>query len=65
MVSSMSILCLWDIQVTFDRVEIETHGAYHRKSELKRVQEFLKSDIRKLSESVDSLCSDDTHAPIA
>ena len=44
----MSILCLWDIQLTFDWVRIELHGAYPRKSELnscKDVQEFLRSDI--------------------
>ena len=28
MVSSMSILCLWDIQLTFDRVGIETLMAH-------------------------------------
>ena len=41
MVSSMSILCLWDIHLTFD---LETHGAYHCKSKLKcckGVQEFF------------------------
>ena len=35
-VKSMSILCLWDIQLTFDRNGIGTYGAYHHKSELKR-----------------------------
>ena len=34
-VKSMSILCLWDIQLTFDRNGVETYGAYHHKSELK------------------------------
>ena len=33
-VKSMSILCLWDIQLTFDRNGVETYGAYHHKSEL-------------------------------
>ena len=35
-VKSMSILCLWDIQLTFDRNGVGTYGAYHHKSELKR-----------------------------
>ena len=42
-VSSMSILCLWDIQLTFDWVGIEPHGTYHHISKLKQckgVQEF-------------------------
>ena len=34
-VKSMSILCLWDIQLTFDRNGVGTYGAYHHKSELK------------------------------
>ena len=33
MVSNMSILCLWDIQLTCDLVGIEIHAAYPRKSE--------------------------------
>ena len=28
----MSILCLWDIQLTFDRNGVGTYGAYHHKS---------------------------------
>ena len=32
-VKSMSILCLWDIQLTFDRNGVGTYGAYHHKSE--------------------------------
>ena len=35
-VKSMSILCLWDIELTFDRNGVGTYGAYHLKSELKR-----------------------------
>ena len=35
-VKSMSILCLWDIQLTFDMNGVGTYGAYHHKSELKR-----------------------------
>ena len=35
-VKSMSILCLWDIQLAFDRTGVGTYGAYHHKSELKR-----------------------------
>ena len=35
-VKSMSVLCLWDIQLTFDRNGVGTYGAYHHKSELKR-----------------------------
>ena len=35
-VKSMSILCLWDIHLTFDRNGVGTYGAYHHKSELKR-----------------------------
>ena len=35
-VKSMSILCLWDIQLTFDRNGVGNSGAYHHKSELKR-----------------------------
>ena len=35
-VKSMSILCLWDIQLTFDRNGVGTYGTYHHKSELKR-----------------------------
>ena len=35
-VKSMSILCLWGIQLTFDRNGVGTYGAYHHKSELKR-----------------------------
>ena len=35
-VKSMSILCLWDIQLTFDRNGVGTYGAYHHKSERKR-----------------------------
>ena len=45
-VKSMSILCLWDIQLTFDRNGVGTYGAYHHKSELKRcnrVQNHFKS----------------------
>ena len=34
-VKSMSILCLWDIQLTFDRNGVGTYDAYHHKSELK------------------------------
>ena len=34
-VKSMSILCLWDIQLTFDRNGVGTYGAHHHKSELK------------------------------
>ena len=34
-VKSMSILCLWDIQLTFDKNGVGTYGAYHHKSELK------------------------------
>ena len=34
-VSGMSILCLWDIQLTFDWVRMETRGTYPRKSKLK------------------------------
>ena len=48
MVSSMSTLCLWDIQLTFDWIRIQIHGAYHRKSEVKcckSVQEYLRSYI--------------------
>ena len=44
----VAILCLWNIQLTLDWVGMEPHGAYPRKSELKRckrVQEILKSDI--------------------
>ena len=44
-VASMSILCLWDIQLTFDRNGVGTYGAYHHKSELKccnRVQFVFK-----------------------
>ena len=43
-VKSMSILCLWDIQLTFDRNGVGTYGAYHHKSELlgcNRVQFFF------------------------
>ena len=36
-VKSMSILCLWDIQLIFDRNGVGTYGAYHHKSELKRI----------------------------
>ena len=35
-VKSMSILCLWDIQLTFDRNGVGTYGAYYNKSKLKR-----------------------------
>ena len=35
-VKSMSILCLWDIQLTFDMNGVGTYGAYHHKSELMR-----------------------------
>ena len=35
-VKSMSIRCLWDIQLAFDRTGVGTYGAYHHKSELKR-----------------------------
>ena len=41
------VLCLWDIQLTYDWNSIEPYGAYQRKSELARstlVQEFLKSN---------------------
>ena len=38
MVSSMSILYLWNIQLTFDWVRIEPHGAYPRKSDLKQLK---------------------------
>ena len=40
----MSILCLWNIQLTLDWDEIEPYGAYPNKSALKRckcVQEFF------------------------
>ena len=45
-VNSMSILCLWNIQLTLDWDEIEPYGAYLHKSEwrCKCVQECLKSD---------------------
>ena len=59
MVSSMSILCLWDIHRTFDWVGIEARATYHRKSEHKSckgiqkvftIQHFLRklyySDVR-------------------
>ena len=42
-VISTAILCLWNIQLTFDWVGIEPHGAYPRKSDLnrcKRAQEI-------------------------
>ena len=45
-VKSMSILCLWDIQLTFDRNGVGTYGAYHHKSKLtrcNRVQNLFKS----------------------
>ena len=46
MVSSMSILLLWNLQLTC-RVRIETHGAYCSKSKLKRcksIQEVLRAN---------------------
>ena len=44
----MLMLCLGDIQLTFDWVGIETHDAYICESELKSckgVKEFLRSAI--------------------
>ena len=38
--SIMSILCLWNIQLTFDSVGIEPHGTYPRKYDLTAVSMY-------------------------
>ena len=52
MLSTMSILCLWDIQLTFNWVRIETHGAYPHKFELKHCKEIHNISSETLGEVI-------------